>query len=276
MCGSGGGGAGQCNAKKVSRSETGVVDEEKEEDQVAVAMAAAQCHVESGECALIAAVASRDPKNALKIGNSVSQWLAVFRALRLKRAAPRAHESLLELEHHCEDTRDSDATQTYKQKVVPAVRALLGHEEDWSQEEILRCCGYLDSNAFRVDLGSGVRALYALASMLNHDCAPNGRVSFDSNKRLHLFAKRDIARGEEISVTYCNPLLGTPARQEKLRRNRFFLCKCTRCNDPTEFGKEGGPGAWQSAPFSHAFRPISNLYQIEGTSAAFVVVFYMK
>ena len=273
MCGSGGGGAGQCNAKKVSRSETGVVDEEKEEDQVAVAMAAAQCHVESGECALIAAVASRDPKNALKIGNSVSQWLAVFRALRLKRAAPRAHESLLELEHHCEDTRDSDATQTYKQKVVPAVRALLGHEEDWSQEEILRCCGYLDSNAFRVDLGSGVRALYALASMLNHDCAPNGRVSFDSNKRLHLFAKRDIARGEEISVTYCNPLLGTPARQEKLRRNRFFLCKCTRCNDPTEFGKEGG-GAWQSAPFSHAFRPISNLYQID--AALVVFFFYMK
>ena len=240
VCGGVGGG---CSAKKVSHRETLEFEEEEEEgeDQAAAtaAAAAAHCHVESGECALIAALASRDPKNAARVGNCVSQWLAVLRALRLKRAAPRAFERLLELEHHCEDMRDSDATQTYKQKVVPAIKALLGHEENCSQEEILRCCGYLDSNAFRVDsAGSGLRALYALASMINHDCAPNSRVSFDSKKRLHLFAKRDIAAGEEISVTYCNPLLGTPARQEMLRRNRFFSCKCRRCNDPTEFGKD--------------------------------------
>ena len=230
-----GGAGGDCNPEKVSHSET--LEEGEEEDDHA--LAAAQCHVESGECALIAGLAARDPKNALKIGNSVSHWLTVFRALRLKRAAPKAYERLSGLEHHCEDMRDSHVTQTYKQKVVPAIRALLGHEEDWSQEDILRCCGYLDSNAFRVDAGSGLRALYALASMINHDCTPNSRVSFDSKRRLHLLAKRDIARGEEISVTYCNPLSGTPARQEMLRRSRFFICRCKRCNDPTEFGKKG-------------------------------------
>ena len=100
------------------------------------------------------------------------------------------------------------------------------------------CCGTLDSNAFKVDAGGGLRALYALASMINHDCAPNSRITFDSRRRLHLLAKRDIHKGEEITVTYCNPLLGTPARQEALRRNRFFLCTCRRCADPTEFGKD--------------------------------------
>ena len=217
-------------------SQRKTIEEKEEGDDLVATAPATHSHIDSGECALIAALTSSDPKNALKIGNSVSQWLAVLRALRLKSAAPKAYERLLELEHHCKDIRDSEVERTYKQKVVPAIKALLGHK-DWSQEEILRCCGYLDSNAFKVDAGSGVRALYALASMINHDCVPNSRVSFDSKKRLHLFANRDIARGEEITVTYCNPLLGTPARQEMLRRNHFFLCNCRRCNDPTEFGK---------------------------------------
>ena len=212
--------------------------EEHEEETTTKSAALGHAHEASGECAQFAALVSRDAKSGLKMGNSISQWLTAYRALRLKRAAPKAYQRLLALEHHREDMRDGDLSQTYKQKVVPAIKALLGSEEDWSQEEILRCCGTLDSNAFKVDAGGGLRALYALASMINHDCAPNSRITFDSRRRLHLLAKRDIHKGEEITVTYCNPLLGTPARQEALRCNRFFLCTCNRCADPTEFGKD--------------------------------------
>jgi uncharacterized Zn finger protein (UPF0148 family) len=93
-----------------------------------------------------------------------------------------------------------------------------------------------DSNGFRMDGTSGIRAVYAKAAMINHDCAPNCRTMFDMNKHVHIFAKRDIDPGEEITVTYCSPLLGTPVRREKLQRNKFFVCQCQRCEDPTELG----------------------------------------
>ena len=220
---------GGCNAKKASGCE-GLKDSAEED--------ATPYHVKSGECALIAAAAaagSKDAKDA-KLGNLVSHWLAVLRALTLKRSAPEDYQRFMELEHHVEDIRESVVIQSYKQKVVGPLQALLG--QDWSEGEIIRCCGRLDSNAFRIDTGhrGGLRAVYATASKINHDCGPNSRVSFDSDKRLHLFAKTYINRGEEITVTYCNPLLGTPARQKKLLSTRFISCKCKRCNDPTEYG----------------------------------------
>lgn len=72
--------------------------------------------------------------------------------------------------------------------------------------------------------------------MINHDCRPNARIFFDENKRLHLVAKRNIEQGQEITITYCSPLLATKARRHKLLQNKFFLCQCQRCQDPTEFG----------------------------------------
>ena len=47
--------------------------------------------------------------------------------------------------------------------------------------------------------------------------------------------------GEELTITYCPPLLSTAARREKLLRSKFFSCKCDRCsNDPTEMGTHLG------------------------------------
>ena len=57
---------------------------------------------------------------------------------------------------------------------------------------------------------------------------PNARVVFDASKTLHLVAKRDIAPGEEITITYCSPLLSTEERQETLLKNKFFACACPR------------------------------------------------
>ena len=51
--------------------------------------------------------------------------------------------------------------------------------------DIIRVSAVLDSNSFRVD-GLGNRGLYALGSMLNHDCRPNSRVSFDRDASLTL------------------------------------------------------------------------------------------
>lgn len=76
--------------------------------------------------------------------------------------------------------------------------------------------------------------MFGLASMINHDCSANARVIFDANKDLHLVAKTDIPKFTEITITYCNPILGTPERQQILLKNKLFRCRCKRCQDPTE------------------------------------------
>ena len=53
-------------------------------------------------------------------------------------------------------------------------------------------------------------------------------------------AKRDIDEGEELTFTYCSPLMSTAARREKLRRSKFFTCECDRCSDPTEMDSHLG------------------------------------
>ena len=52
--------------------------------------------------------------------------------------------------------------------------------------EVLRICGILDSNAFKIDGLNGIRALFVQAAMVNHDCMPNCRVYFDREQNLHL------------------------------------------------------------------------------------------
>ena len=54
------------------------------------------------------------------------------------------------------------------------------------EAEVLRICGILDSNAFKLDVLNGIRGLFVLAAMVNHDCRPNCRVYFDRQQGLHL------------------------------------------------------------------------------------------
>ncbi|KAJ1523980.1 hypothetical protein ONE63_010526 [Megalurothrips usitatus] len=125
----------------------------------------------------------------------------------------------------------------------------------------LACC-VMDANAFRMTLpaaedgdGDGgaagrqradaetwgplvgaLRGLYPLGALLNHECTPNTRHSYDSRGRMVIRAARAVARGEELTVTYSALLWGSPARRQHLLRTKHFLCACARCKDPTEGG----------------------------------------
>jgi len=76
-----------------------------------------------------------------------------------------------------------------------------------SAEDVAKVSGILNANSFRID-GSGSRALFIMASMINHNCCPNARVVFDNNNCVTLKAKRNIMAGEELTITYCCHLLG--------------------------------------------------------------------
>ena len=60
----------------------------------------------------------------------------------------------------------------------------------------------------------------------------NCKTYFNCNIR----AKRDIRKGESITLSYVDTLKPTPLRREQLSKDKKFWCECARCLDPTEFG----------------------------------------
>ncbi|CAH0560369.1 unnamed protein product [Brassicogethes aeneus] len=102
-------------------------------------------------------------------------------------------------------------------------------------------CRVMDSNAFEViiddkDNQSGVRGLYPLSALSNHDCSPNTFYTFDKDHWMILRASKPIQTGEEICNTYVKRLWGTLNRKLMLEKSKHFSCTCKRCRDPTEFG----------------------------------------
>jgi len=75
-------------------------------------------------------------------------------------------------------------------------------------------------------------AVYLLASMLNHSCEPNLDVTFPHNNGVVRFtAARDIARNEQLTISYIDAEQGTAARQHALEFAYGFRCRCPRCQE---------------------------------------------
>lgn len=114
---------------------------------------------------------------------------------------------------------------------------------DISTELIHKICGIIDINALEVNLNNGceISALYALACMMEHNCIPNTKHSFniksedeDTQFRITVKVVLPIKKGENITTMYSHALWGTQARRDHLKITKFFSCFCQRCKDPTE------------------------------------------
>ena len=88
--------------------------------------------------------------------------------------------------------------------------------------------------------------LYTLHSHLNHSCDPNISVRHVDQRtalsRITVIAKRDIAVGEELVITYVDPSLGVRERRSQLGAWGFGQCDCGRCIEEEDKGenREGG------------------------------------
>ena len=146
-----------------------------------------------------------------------SEWLCIFRALILannERDHFRCLDSNLQSRRHagCQVLARNEA------QAVPMLASRFG----WSPEEILMAAGRIDANAFRYTDNSS-RAVFSLASMVNHDCNPNARVAFDKQGDLRLLARRDISKAQDITITYCTPLVITLQTRQMLLKSKQFL-----------------------------------------------------
>jgi SET domain len=68
---------------------------------------------------------------------------------------------------------------------------------------------------------------------MNHSCSPNLSVRHLDQRtalsRITVVAKRDVAAGEELVVTYVDPSLGVRERRSQLVAWGFGQCECERC-----------------------------------------------
>ena len=88
----------------------------------------------------------------------------------------------------------------------------------------------------------GGTAVYAMASLLNHDCAPTAQASLHARAELRVHALRHIAPGEELTISYLGEAEGSAfattsgelraaaeQRRAQLARGYGFVCSCARC-----------------------------------------------
>jgi len=115
--------------------------------------------------------------------------------------------------------------RTFQTAEAEGVRKKL-NEELFSYDAFLRNLGRMSLNL------EGHGGLYILHSHLNYSCTPNVSVRHlqqsTNLSRISVVAKRDIAAGEELFISYVDPALPVSGRQHKLRE-WSFRCECERC-----------------------------------------------
>jgi hypothetical protein len=93
------------------------------------------------------------------------------------------------------------------------------------------------TNVFDVDSDEGdpdqenrFYALFPEIARMNHDCRPAADYYFDLDTwTQYVHAVRPIYPGEEITITYINPLMKQAERAHKLQRTWGFKCSCAAC-----------------------------------------------
>ena len=77
---------------------------------------------------------------------------------------------------------------------------------------------------------------------MNHSCTPKAcyyiHAPKEPAKGLSVYAATDIKAGEEITISYLDPLLPSSQRQKVLKAAYNFECTCPTCSSSPELLKE--------------------------------------
>ena len=106
---------------------------------------------------------------------------------------------------------------------------------DNTHPSLMGRCGIFATNSFGFH-NEDSAGIFLHCSRFNHSCCPNATYSWHPEvKRLRIYALRDIARGDEISISYSGSTVSYSStrteRQAQFQR-RGFTCKCAVCTQP--------------------------------------------
>jgi hypothetical protein len=83
--------------------------------------------------------------------------------------------------------------------------------------------------------------LYSLQSSFNHSCRPSAAVvHLNQTHEIAVRALRDIAEGEEVTISYLPSNLPLAERRQKLA-SYFFQCECERCREEEKLAQHCDP-----------------------------------
>ena len=131
------------------------------------------------------------------------------------------------------------------------IKSIVPHfAQNFSINDLIRFYGILKSNSYMMrhkNTGEFYGGqLIEVHSRINHSCDPNCVSSLDGIN-VFLIALRKIEEGEEITVSYTDSSKPRKVRQEYLKNNLFFDCKCSLCSSD-EFDT---PEALRTAQICH-------------------------
>uniref|UniRef100_A0A1W7R8A5 Putative histone tail methylase n=1 Tax=Aedes albopictus TaxID=7160 RepID=A0A1W7R8A5_AEDAL len=170
------------------------------------------------------------------------------RCLLLASSNRAKFDEMMSMEAHTNERRDTGIWQAHETKVV---RPLLDskafekmNDPSVTSELIQQICGFFDVNSFEIrgnmddvqQVESLVRGLYPKAALMAHNCVSNTLISVDGQANLRLYTTVPVKKGEMLLYNYTRSLFGTVERRTHLKLGKYFVCTCSRCEDPTELG----------------------------------------
>ncbi|XP_055623111.1 SET domain-containing protein SmydA-8-like isoform X2 [Toxorhynchites rutilus septentrionalis] len=172
------------------------------------------------------------------------------RCLLLAESDPEKFREVMNMEAHLEERRGTEVWDNYgKHTVQPLLECgafeKLETDVQITEQVIQHICGVFDVNSFEIrgcadDLdgqaSNTVRGLYPRTALMTHSCVPNTLISVDGSSSLRLYTTVPVKEGELLYYNYTRCLFGTFERRAHLRKGKYFICTCPRCEDPTELG----------------------------------------
>lgn len=191
----------------------------------------------ASECTLLKRLGFKEAPHIEVLIKDLSVFLGPLRALLMTQKSSAVSKLFFALQSHKEQRMKLPIGRFIEEHIIGTLRSRLGLEV--TPETIHHLCGVLDTNAFEVSLEDGHRgrAIFILASMMNHSCLPNAQRWYSDGK-MTVRAAVSIPKSSPILINYTQTLWGTQARVIHLYGSKMFFCRCRRCMDPTELGTQ--------------------------------------
>ena len=152
--------------------------------------------------------------------------LSVLRVLLLKKQEPDDWARVKTMMSNWEEVSRQPRVVVGISKITDFLKTEL--KLDWVEEEdVQHAWGVLRTNAVEV-AGGGGRALFPVAAIMSHSCAPCLEVLGVPGQQVLYRARRRIVRGEELTWRYHTFLQPREELQAKLLQEWHFTCCCPR------------------------------------------------
>ncbi|XP_068609578.1 N-lysine methyltransferase SMYD2-like [Brachionichthys hirsutus] len=135
-----------------------------------------------------------------------------------------------DMESHVDDL-DNERREMREADVAGLHRFYSKHLDLPDHKDQLTLFSQVACNGFTVEddeLSHLGTAIYPDVALINHSCLPSVIVTYDGTSA-EVRAVQDMKPGDELLISYIDPLYPTEDRNNRLRESYYFTCGCQEC-----------------------------------------------